>query len=268
MVGLWLVGQGPGVMPGGVAVVYAPPGGSADPAEERPPCPWSTETLRIARTPAGTAGVRAGLALVGELEYGPDGLDRFAPRLWTAVQMPLPHPGTGADPSGGADAGVGGLGSIIHRGPSTIGLSDKLQFIDRYDLDGVLGRTRVVGWAERPDGVVQTCEDTPVAGFPVLFGNLTDYLRFQVAAQVAGNGYDDLAGTLARSDRPSHAIIIAGLAPARPEAAVGVGGVCHSIAYDPRVISTERVSDALHSAEPERLLEAEGVSWLRQERAG
>ncbi len=268
MVGLWLVGQGPGVIPGGVAVVYAPPGGSADPAEERPACPWSTVRLHVDHNRAETAGVQAGLALAGELEYGPDGLDRFVPRLWTAMQMPQPYSGTGDDQSGGTDADVGGLGASINRGPSTIGLCDKLQFIDRFDVDGVLGRVRVVGWAERAGGVVQTCEDTPAADFPVLFDTLTEYLRFQVAAQVAGNGYDDLAGALAHSDRPTHAIIIAGLAPARPEAAVGVGDVCHSIAYDPRVVSAEQVRDALYSAEPERLLEAEGVSWLRQELVG
>lgn len=257
MMGLWLVGQAPAVMPGGVGVLYAPTGLDANPRERMPVCPWSVEALRIDGQATGTARMQAGVALVGELEYGPEGLEGFVPRLWSAVNLP----GSKALTLSEGER----IGAAVNDGPASIGLSDRLQFVDRFDNDGVLGRARLVGYTERGGEVVPACEDVPAASFPLMFTRLVDYLRFQVAAQVAGNGYDDLAGVLVKSDRPAHAVVVAGLAPSVASApALLPGDVCHSVVYDPRVLSAEDVHGALQRGETERSLNVEGVSWLRQ----
>ncbi|MEM9416469.1 MAG: DUF5718 family protein, partial [Planctomycetota bacterium] len=181
-----------------------------------------------------------------------------------------------------SDLWEGEIGKLMNRGADSIGLSDRLQFVDRFDREGVLGRVRVVGFVERQGrgqdagaAVAQSCDDVAVADFPVIFGKLDDYLRFAVSAQVAGNGYDDLAGVLAKSDRPSHAVVVVGgtqgvggshgvAAPSR-----GLGGgvvsgdVCHSVVYDSAVVTCDEIAQALGSGET-GVLEQEGVSWLRQ----
>jgi len=280
MIGLWLVGQTSGVAPGGVGVVYAPPAG-AEPggaasgeADER--CgvgvyPFSAGGWGAAPTGRMPVPPRAGVALIGELEYGKDGLDGFVPRLWSAAAISDFGFRT-------SDLGVGErVGASLNRGAASVGLSDRLQFVDRFDAEGVLGRVRVVGFvqrkAHRQDAcatLVQSCDDVAAADFPVMFETLSAYLRFQVSAQAEGNGYDDLAGVLAQCDRPSHAVVIAGVAGGDESRAsnlesVGVepGDVCHSVVYDGGAVTREAIEEALGSGQT-GVLEGEGVSWLRQ----
>lgn len=275
MLALWLAGQSAGVMPGGCAVLYAPPGEPATGGDQaggsgvggRLAYPFSADRLVLPCDRPGA--VRAGVALIGELEYGPDGLAGFVPRLYSAVGLPEPA-------AGGADGAM--IGGALNVGESSIGLSDRLAFVDRFDARGVLGRARVVGFVERRSAsgrpgdthaVIQTCADTPVAGFPVMFDTLVDYLRFAVSAQVEGNGYDDLAGVLAKSDRPTHGVLVVGVTPAEPGTegeALGLtaGDVCHSVVYDPEAVTLAEIRDALHAGETRGALAAEGVSWLGQ----
>ena len=273
----WLAGQAPGVMPGGVGVVYAPPGGETDVEGSGWAYPLSAERLVLRRSGSGASAgrgggvvMRAGLGLVGELVYGPGGdggpggLEDFVPRLWSAVNVP------GEAACAGLEDGAL-VGALVNRGAASVGLSDRMAFVDRFDAGGVLGRVRVVGMIERGDAWLQAGADVAVDAFPVMGPQLVDYLRFAVSAQVAGSGYDDLAGVLAKSDRPSHAVVVAGLAPGvTPGVTPGrqcgeliPGDVCHVVAYDSAVLDLEALAAALRGGDT-ATLEGDGVSWLSQ----
>lgn len=257
MVGLWLIGQGPSVMPGGVGVLYTPPGMDVKPGERMPGCPWSEEALRLDGLAVDAAVMQAGVALIGELEYGADGLEGFVARLWSAVNLPGPVAAAGGESES--------IGASVNRGPASIGLSDRMQFVDRFDAQGVLGRTRVVGFVERGGEIAPACDDVAVVSFPLMFAGLVDYLRFQVAAQVAGNGYDDLAGALAKSDRPTHAVVVAGLAPLTAGAlSLLPGDVCHTVVYDSDAVPATAIPQSLRDGDADGVLQRDGVSWLRQ----
>ena len=257
MVGLWLVGQGPSVMPGGVGVLYAPPGMDVKPGERVADCPWSVDALRLDGLAADNAVMQAGVALIGELQYGADGLEGFVARLWSAVNLPGPVAAVGDESES--------MGASVNRGPASIGLSDRMQFVDRFDAQGVLGRARVVGFVERGGEIVPACDEVAVASFPLMFAGLVDYLRFQVAAQVAGNGYDDLAGALAKSDRPTHAVVVAGLATLTAGAlSLLPGDVCHTVVYDSDAVPASAIHQALRDGDADGVLQRDGVSWLRQ----
>lgn len=324
MIGLWLAGQSPGVAPGGVGVVYAPSAASGrdagteshqDQAQEYGAgvYPFSTDRWCLGAQATGRLSVppvmRAGLALIGELEYGAEGLDGFVPRLFGAVNLPglagegevkgkgegremsnsprreagVAEQGDSAEAIAAASHAAGEMiGASVNGGPGSIGLTDRLQFVDRFDAEGVLGRARVVGFVERRrEGgedasdrqdacptAIQLCEDVAVPAFPVLFEKLSAYLRFQVSAQAEGNGYDDLAGALAKSDRPAHAVVVVGVAGGDPhlrgaQVRLRAGDVCHSVVYDGAAVTREAIEEALGSGQT-GVLEGEGVSWLRQ----
>ncbi|XAM01022.1 DUF5718 family protein [Phycisphaeraceae bacterium D3-23] len=269
MMALWLAGQSPGVAPGGCAVLYAPAGeGEKKDGASLAGLVYPFSLERWVLPSDREWAMRAGVGLIGELEYGPDGLAGFVPRLFSAVQVGAS--GFGSRDSGGDGAGT--IGAQVNRGAGSIGLSDRLAFVDRFDAgaEGVLSRARVVGFVERGGGVTQSCADIAVSSFPVMFEKLVDYLRFVVSAQVAGNGYDDVAGALAKSDRPTHAVVVAGLAPVDPhlrgaQARLEAGDICHSIVYDDAAASLEAIARALRAGDMQGVLSAEGVSWLRQE---
>lgn len=203
-----------------------------------------------------------GVVLIGELVYGPEGLDGFVPHLFSAVHLPDEMACTSPDqPADG-----------IFRANS-IGLSKSLQFVGRFTAgtdESVMDRVRMVGFVKRGQDIIQACEDVAVTDFPLFYEKLVEYLTFVVPSQVESNGYSDVARALSESERPSNALVVVGgshsfAARGARCKAVGLGDVCHSVVYDGAVVSPDAVAEAIRAGRGDEVLTVDGVSWLRQE---
>lgn len=214
--------------------------------------------------------MRAGVGLIGELVYGVEGVEDFVPRLFGATNLPA------ASHTFNEKFGTGGLAGVLNRGESSIGMSDRLGFVDDKKTGGVLERLRVVGFLERAGKLIQTSGDARAADAPVWGKLLRDYLVFGIATQCAGDeagAFDSVLDLIAAADRPSNVLIFACTAPpsivntsngvANPFA-LCAGDICHVVTYDSEVISFNKIEETLREGRGESSLRIEGVSWLRQ----
>lgn len=240
-----------GADPAGVEVLYAPVGGSWTGHPSVGQYPVSAEYLKL---PGDGRSVvpRIGLGLMGEFTYGPNGLDGFKPMLFTAMDLAVLAASQKDEP----------LVGRLNWGDQSIGISDQLQFIDRFDEQGVLSRVRLGGWYEH-DGKWQALgDDAPASALGLGHQQLSAYLAFTINAQVPGEGWSSPGQAMAASERPSHGLVCVGtLARKRgqknPVTAVP-GGVVHAVAYDANAIDPGEVLPSLQRGE----LKREGVSIL------
>ena len=240
-----------GADPAGVEAVYAPLGASwsGHPAVRR--YPLSSEYLAL---PADGRSVvpRIGLGLMGELTYGPEGFDGFEPRLFTAMDLPLLAKGEPDEP----------IVARLNWGEQSIGVSDQLQFVDRFDALGVLGRVRLAGWYERDGDWWPLGEDTAAKDLGLSCDKLSAYLVFAVNSQVAGEGWMSPGQAMAAGERPSHGLVCVATLPAgkggKSPVVVKPGDVVHAVAYDAQTIEPGEVLATLKQGG----LKREGVSIL------
>lgn len=239
--------------PAGVAAYYGPVGEqwTGDPAVK--PYPVSSSELLLPKDGRSVVP-RMGLGLMGELTYGPNGLDGFEPRLFCAMDVPL------LAAAGGMGA-VDTLASRLNWGGSCVGVSDALQFIDRFDGQGVLGRARMAGWVERDGQWIELAEDVAAASMGLWAEQLAAYVVFTTAHQVADGPWGSPGQVMASSERPSMALVCAGVAPPKDQAdpaVVRTGDVVHTVVYDPQVLEPGEVAGRVKRGP----IKVDGVSHL------
>lgn len=240
-----------GADPAGVEAVYAPVGAAwrGHPAVRQ--YPISSEYLKL---PSDGRSVvpRIGLGLMGEFTYGRDGVDGFEPRLFTAMDLPLLAAAAEHEP----------LVARLNWGDQSIGVSNQLQFIDRFDDQGVLQRVRLAGWYERDGQWVSLGPDTAASALGLGYDRLAAYLVFSLRGQVAGEGWTSPGQAMAAGDRPSHGLVCIGTLPsakgAKSPIVVEPGGVVHAVAYDAQVMEPGEVLPTLKRGSFRR----DGVSLL------
>lgn len=237
--------------PAAVEAVYAPLGEAWSGHPSVGQYPLSSEYLKLPHDGRSVVP-RIGLGVMGEFTYGPEGFDGFEPRLFAAMDLPLLAASSRDEP----------VVARLNWADQSIGVSDQLQFIERFDEQGVLSRVRLAGWYEHEGQWQSLGEDSPVSALGLNGQQLIDYLVFTVNTQVAGEGWFSPGMVMASSDRPSHGLVCVGTLPmsgqGKSPVVVEPGGVVHAVAYDPAVVDPDQVLATLQ----EDTLTRDGVSIL------
>lgn len=146
-------------------------------------------------------------------------------------------------------------------GPASKGLGSWLE-LDRFESDGVLQHYRLACFLIRDGDCAAYGEDSPVAGYSTIFGELLDWMVDRLRHQTDVGPLESLAELLDGAARPHTVIISIGATrytelgegnPVRPEDQVVI------VVYDQRVLGPQDVAASV--AAGDRDLPGASVLW-------